>query len=79
MKNANTKQDLDFEVNPAMIGSFDNVSRWYPSEDVAEYFQNLRAPSRAWPYSYYKACFTKKFKKWLLENKPAIAMMFSSK
>lgn len=54
------------------LGRFDNASRWYPDEEIAEYFRSIRSPSRAWPYSYYKAAFTKKFVKWLRENRPAL-------
>ena len=32
-----------------------------------------RASSRAWPNSYAKAAMTKKFRKWLAENRPEIA------
>lgn len=54
------------------LGRFDSASRWYPDEEAAEYFRSIRSPSRAWPYSYYKAAFTKKFAKWLKENRPAV-------
>jgi len=45
-------------------GSWDRAGRWYPSEDIAEYFNHIRSPSRAWPYSYAKAACTVKFMKW---------------
>ena len=54
------------------LGSFDSASRWYPAPEIAEYFRSIRSPSRAWPYSYYKAAFTKKFAKWLKENHLAL-------
>ena len=56
-----------------LIGKSDKANRWYPIEDVAEYFYSLRAPSHAWPHSYAKAAQTAKFAKWLTENRPAIA------
>jgi hypothetical protein len=49
---------------------------WHPNEDIAEYFKNLRTPSRAWPHSYARAAQTYKFKDWLLQNKPEIAQRF---
>jgi len=54
------------------IGTFDNASRWYPDAEIAEYFKSIRSPSRAWPYSYYKAALTGKFYRWLESNKPEI-------
>ena len=47
--------------------------KWYPVEEVAEYFSGIRAPSHAWPHSYAKAAMTAKFAKWLLANKPELA------
>jgi hypothetical protein len=58
------------------IGKTDNGNRWYPSENVAEYFSAIRSPSRAWPHSYAKAAQTLKFSKWLAENRPEIAKQF---
>ena len=55
------------------IGKTDNANRWYPCNEVAEYFSSIRSPSRAWPYSYAKAAQTLKFSKWLAENRPTIA------
>lgn len=31
---------------------------------VAEYFAHIRAPSRAWPLSYWRAAKTIKFARW---------------
>ena len=56
-----------------LIGKSDNANRWYPCDDIAEYFSAIRSPSRAWPYSYAKAAQTAKFAKWLMENRPVIA------
>jgi hypothetical protein len=58
------------------IGKTDNGKRWYPCDEVAEYFSALRAPSRAWPHSYAKAAQTAKFFRWLEEKKPEIAKIF---
>ena len=55
------------------IGEHDKFGRWYPNEDIAEYFNPIRAPSRAWPNSYARAAQTKKFASWLLANRPDIA------
>ena len=33
------------------LGKTDSAGRWYPNEDIAEYFKTLRAPSRAYPHS----------------------------
>jgi hypothetical protein len=60
------------------IGKADGANRWYPCDEVAEYFSNIRSPSRAWPHSYAKAAQTQKFAKWLSENKPEIAAKFAS-
>jgi hypothetical protein len=55
------------------IGTQDNSGRWYPIEEVREYFDKYRAPSRAFPFSYAKAAMTKKFAKWCEENRPDFA------
>ena len=55
------------------LGRADNGGRWYPREDIAPYFNGLRAPSRAWPNSYAKAAQTAKFAKWLRVNHSALA------
>ena len=55
------------------LGRTDNGNRWYPREDIAPYFNGLRAPSRAWPNSYAKAAQTLKFAKWLRVNHSALA------
>ena len=60
------------------IGKSDNANRWYPCDEVAEYFADIRSPSRAWPNSYAKAAQTQKFAKWLQANRPEIAAKFAS-
>jgi hypothetical protein len=55
------------------IGKTDNAGRWYPCDDIVEYFATIRSPSRAWPHSYAKAAQTAKFARWLIVNRPAIA------
>jgi hypothetical protein len=55
------------------IGKTDGAGRWYPCEDIVEYFATIRSPSRAWPHSYAKAAQTVKFARWLIVNRPAIA------
>lgn len=54
------------------LGEFDKASRWYPNKEIAKYFMDIRSPSRAWPFSYYKAALTKKFVKWLKNNRPEL-------
>lgn len=55
------------------IGKQDKAGRWYPNDEVKEYFGAYRTPSRAWPNSYAKAAQTQKFAKWLAEHKQDIA------
>jgi hypothetical protein len=55
------------------IGKADKAGRWYPSEEVTEYFSGIRSPSRAWPNSYAKAAQTAKFAAWLRANRPDLA------
>ena len=49
-------------------GRTDNGGRWYPSgiENADNYTQNLRNPSRAWPWSYWKGAKTTKHTKALV-------------
>jgi len=58
------------------IGRTDSAGRWYPNEDVAEYFNAIRSPSRAWPHSYAKAAQTLKFSNWLFANRLELAHRF---
>ena len=55
------------------IGKTDGAGRWYPCEDIVEYFATIRSPSRAWPHSYARAAQTVKFARWLIVNRPTIA------
>jgi hypothetical protein len=71
------KKQLDW-ADIKKIGKTDKANRWYPCDELAEYFNNIRSPSRAWPHSYAKAAQTQKFAKWLAENKPEIAAKFAS-
>lgn len=42
------------------VGTFDNGGRWYPSSDeTSSWLNDIRSPSRAWPYSYMTACRTR--------------------
>jgi len=50
------------------LGTFDSANRWYPCEWIAEYFKSIRPPSRAYPFSYWRAAKTKKFMRWLIAN-----------
>jgi len=58
------------------LGNTDSANRWYPCDDIAEYFRGLRAPSRAWPHSYARAAQTAKFARWLEAQRPEIAAKF---
>lgn len=58
------------------IGSYDKAGRWYPYKEFAPYFEPLRSPSRAFPYSYAKAAQTYKFFAYLLNNHPETACRF---
>jgi hypothetical protein len=56
------------------LGAWHGSARaWHPNESIADYFKNLRAPSRAYPHSYARAAQTYKFRDWLMEHKPEIA------
>ena len=58
------------------LGKTDSGGRWYPNEDIAEYFNPIRAPSRAYPYSYARAAQTNKFSNWLFTNHTELAHKF---
>ena len=58
------------------LGKTDNANRWYPSEEIKEYFATIRTPSRAFPHSYARSAQTMKFAKWLIKNRPEIANKF---
>lgn len=52
-------------------GKFDNVGRWYPSENwEASCCNTVRYPSRRWPYSLLKHCITKKHIEIVLNENP---------
>lgn len=57
--------DLVYRARKARVacapeGEYDSKSRWYPSRREAGSGLTVRAPSAAHPYSYIKACCTKK-------------------
>ena len=57
------------------LGTTDNAMRWYPKhERIKPYFNSIRAPSRAYPSSYWKAASTKKFANWIIDNAPLLAV-----
>jgi hypothetical protein len=59
------------------IGKYGKHKAWYPDESVEDYFvRNIRAPSRAYPYSYARAAQTSKFVNWLFANRPEVAALF---
>ena len=44
------------------IGTFDKGGRFYLYSDFeTKTSRAIRAPSRAWPFSVYKHCFTQKY------------------
>ncbi|MBH05161.1 MAG: hypothetical protein CMJ20_02450 [Phycisphaeraceae bacterium] len=49
-------------------GKFDKGGRWFPCEANADLVGHIRSPSRSWPYSYLKACRSKKFVKAVAEK-----------
>ena len=54
------------------MGSWDNAKRWYPHD---KYYNipgafNVRSPSRAWPGSYIKHLYSKKFARLLARHRP---------
>lgn len=51
-------------------GDFDKAKRWYPSdvEDADGDGSCVRAPSRAWPYSYMLRCRTRQHVRVLVER-----------
>jgi len=51
----------DREINPS--GSFDKAGRWWSKYD--DFVENIRTPSRAFPYSQMSACRTKKYVKFI--------------
>jgi hypothetical protein len=55
------------------LGKTDNARRWTPAPEIADYFRSIRAPSRAWPWSYAKAALTIKFARWLRDTHPELA------
>jgi hypothetical protein len=38
------------------LGEFDNAGRWYPDPSEGLDTCRLRSPSRAWPFTYQRAC-----------------------
>ena len=51
-------------------GRSDNGGRWYPSDDErCECCDGVREPSRSYPWSYYKDCFTLRHVKGLLAKR----------
>lgn len=51
------------------IGSFDKAGRYTLNPEFeTETSKKVRTPSRAWPFSVYKHCFTGKFYKSLSEE-----------
>lgn len=41
-------------------GEFDSAKRWYPDESEKLETSLYRSPSRAWPFTYMKACRSQK-------------------
>jgi hypothetical protein len=65
------QKTLDFD-ELKNLGKWDNAKRWYPCEEIAEYFVSIREPSRSWNHSYFNAAKTQKFLKWMKENAPQL-------
>lgn len=60
------------------LGSFDKANRWYPKDEIAEYFHTIRSPSRTWPLSWFRAAKTQKFVKWLKNNRPQLLQQITA-
>lgn len=72
-------------------GKYDRQRRWYPSSRKTGSGLSVRAPSAAYPYSYIKACCTKKhvqdlaevclkyFAELVTEALPNIQVIYASK
>ena len=55
------------------IGTFDAGGRFYSYSDFeTNTSRAIRAPSRAWPFSVYKHCFTQKYFKSLSDAQKSI-------
>jgi len=56
-------------------GSYDKAGRWYPDDEyrVPGSFQ-VRTPSRAWPYSYLKHFYSRKYSRLLFLANPRLWM-----
>ena len=61
-------------VHPRCYGRFDNASRYLLTDPVVGEGNHckvcdrcLRSPSRAWPYSVYKHCFTQRHERRIAE------------
>jgi len=61
------QKNLDFE-ELKNLGSWDNAKRWFPIDQIEDYFGSIRYPSRTWNNSYFNAAKTQKFLKWLKSN-----------
>jgi hypothetical protein len=59
-----------------VLGRTDKGGRWFPNPNIAEYFNSIRSPSRAWPHSYARAAQTSKFANWLFDNRAELAQRF---
>ena len=55
------------------IGYFDQAGRFYLNDEFeTETSRAVRKPSRAWPLSIYKHCFTQKYFKSLSDDQRAL-------
>jgi hypothetical protein len=58
------KAVLDFIKDAHPRGTSEKGNRWYPYDDErASCCSSIREPSRKWPWSLYKHCFTRVHKR----------------
>lgn len=60
------------------LGDFDKDGRWYPRDNIEQYFHNMLPPSKTWPLSWFQAAMTTRFANWLRRNRPQMYQMVSA-
>lgn len=54
------------------LGDFDKDGRWYPRNEIEQYFHAVLPPSKTWPLSWFQAAKTKQFITWLRHYRPQV-------
>jgi hypothetical protein len=66
------KAVLDYKMKVTPTGKCDKGNRWYPGdEERASCCDSIREPSRSYPWSFYKHCWSRKHKRQLLLERPS--------